>query len=165
MIGIHSSVKLDEACQEIRDLSARQDADEDRIARLEREVIDLRNVIALMTRPGANAALVSRVERAVEDPAKKVGTILVALSDEMGGSPAEKTLRDALTRFVADSKIRAGYVKLGILGAEEPASTSWLLARRMAEPVAGPNEWGAPVTRRIHKVLDDLGMRPARRAA
>lgn len=144
-----------ELCEKLAEL-------ESRVRELEsREYKLIERIDALQHNGLAPATARGSVEQALDNPERKAGPILVALSVEMGGSPAERSIREALKLAVHTEAGRAYAVSIGVLGPEESPTTSYTFARYAAEARPGANRWGAPLTRRVHSMLDAAGFNPS----
>jgi len=156
-IGSELCEKLEELEQRIKEFEMREVKYVERLDAQQRVILDMLDMLK------AQQPRVSRVEQAREDPAKKARTIYVALSDEMGGSPSDRTLVAMVSRIAAEYGEQ--FEARGLVGPNEPPTTSHALALYLSEPMAGPNVWHSAQTRRIHKVLDHLGIKPSQRAS
>lgn len=158
-IGSELCEKLEELEQRIKEFEMREVKYVERLDAQQRVILDILDRL----QSGAVTPRVSRVEQAREDPAKKARTIYVALSDEMGGSPSDRTLVAMVSRIAAEYGEQ--FEARGLVGPNEPPTTSHALALYLSEPMSGPNVWHSAQTRRIHKVLDHLGIKPSQRAS
>jgi len=164
--GINIGSEIIEKIEDIerwqRDAELREQTLIGRIDAQARVIDSLRELVRELVKTGViEPARASRVEQARNDPAKKARTIYVALSDEMGGTPSDRTLVSMVSRI--DAEYHAQFEARGLLGPQENPTTSHALALYLSAPVEGPNQWRSPVTRRIHKVLDHLGIKPSQR--
>ena len=122
---------------------------------LMQRMIDLEGIVREMQAGGdVGAYLAARVDAAASDPHGSARTIYTALANEMHlPQGADRTL------VTWAQRIAASYDEKGHIFSDDVPSRSVKLARYLAEPVAGPNNHGSAVTRRLHTALDLLDIK------
>lgn len=145
---LHNSEKQDEICQDVRDLRTL-------VYTLSERVIELETLVKSLDTGAAGAYLASRVDESLANPAQKPRRVIVALAAEMTGAGiSDRSLVTFVTRALAE------FDPSGAAFGRSDSEIPFAFAQYLAQPIAGTNEYGSAVTRRVHNMLKLQHIRP-----